>query len=87
MERAEVMQVMRDKAEELLEVSPDDLQEDKSFVHDLEVDSLSLVEYTMDLEDALGIELPEEELTDLTTIGAFLDLIMTKLDTALDSDG
>jgi len=87
MERAEVMQVMRDKAEELLEVAPEDLQEDKSFVDDLDVDSLSLVEYTMDLEDALGIELPEEELTDLATIGAFLDVIMSKLGTAPNSDG
>ncbi len=87
MERAEVMQVMRDKAEELLEVPGDDLQEDKSFVDDLKVDSLSLVEYTMDLEDALGVELPEEELTDLKTIGSFLDLIMTKLDAAPNHDG
>ncbi len=74
-----MLQVMRDKAVELLEVEPDAVQEDKSFVEDLDVDSLSLVEYTMDLEDALGIELPEDELTDLTTIGAFLDLIMTKV--------
>ena len=80
MERADVMQVMRDKAQEMLEVSPDDVQEDKSFVDDLEVDSLSLVEYTMDLEDAFDIELPEEELSDLKTIGAFLDVIMSKLD-------
>ena len=70
MERAEVMQVLRDKAEEMLELSPDDVQEDKSFVDDLHVESLSLVEYTMDLEDALGIELPEEELDDVKTIGA-----------------
>ncbi len=79
MERAEVMQVLRDKAVEMLEVEPDAVQEDKSFVHDLDVDSLSLVEYTMELEDAFGIELPEEELSDLTTIGAFADLIMTKV--------
>jgi acyl carrier protein len=79
MERAEVLQVMRDKAVEMLEVEADAVQEDKSFVDDLEVDSLSLVEYTMELEDSLGVELPEEELTDLTTIGAFLDLIMTKV--------
>ncbi len=78
MTRDEVLAVMREKAVELLEVEPDAVQEDKSFVADLEVDSLSLVEYTMDLEDSLGVELPEEELTDLTTIGAFLDLIMTK---------
>lgn len=80
MDRAEVFQVMKDKAVEMLEVPAEDVQEDKSFVEDLEVDSLSLVEYTMDLEDALGVELPEEELADLKTIGAFLDLIMTKVD-------
>ena len=79
MERSEVLDVMRDKAVEMLEVEPDAVQEDKSFVDDLLVDSLSLVEYTMDLEDAFGIELPEDELTDLKTIGAFVDLIMTKL--------
>jgi acyl carrier protein len=79
MDRDEVLQVMRVKAVEMLEVEADAVQEDKSFVDDLRVDSLSLVEYTMELEDALGVELPEDELTDLTTIGAFLDLIMTKL--------
>ena len=63
MERAEVLQVLRDKAVEMLEVEADDVQEDKSFVDDLKVDSLSLVEYTMDLEDAFDIELPEEELS------------------------
>ncbi|MDP3712424.1 MAG: acyl carrier protein [Mycobacteriales bacterium] len=79
MERAEVFGTMRDKAVELLEVAADDVQDDKSFVDDLEVDSLSLVEYTMDLEDVFGIELPEEELTDLKTIGAFVDLVHAKV--------
>ena len=79
MTRDEVLAVMREKAVDLLEVEADAVQEDKSFVDDLQVDSLSLVEYTMDLEDTLGVTLPEEELTDLKTIGAFLDLIMTKL--------
>jgi acyl carrier protein len=79
MERAEVMQVVRDKAVEMLEVDADAVQEDKSFMADLDVDSLSLVEYTMELEDAFGIELAEEELADLKTIGAFVDVIMTKV--------
>ena len=82
-----MLQVMRDKAVEMLEVDADAVQEDKSFVDDLQVDSLSLVEYTMDLEDALGIELPEEELEGLKTIGAFVDVIVSKLSTALNSDG
>jgi len=79
MTRDEVLQVLRDKAVEMLEVEGDAVQEDKSFVEDLKVDSLSLVEYTMDLEDELGIDLPEEELVDVTTIGAFVDVIEAKL--------
>jgi acyl carrier protein len=79
MTRDEVLQVLRDKAVEMLEVEADAVQEDKSFVEDLQVDSLSLVEYTMDLEDAFGIELPEEELTDVKTIGAFVDVIERKM--------
>jgi acyl carrier protein len=79
MERAEVMQVLRDKAVEMLEVEADQVQEDKSFVADLQVDSLSLVELTMDLEDEFGIELPEEELVDVKTIGAFVDVILAKV--------
>jgi acyl carrier protein len=79
MTRDEVLEVLRDKAVEMLEVEADQVQEDKSFVDDLKVDSLSLVEYTMDLEDAFGIELPEEELTEVKTIGAFVDVIETKL--------
>ncbi len=78
MERAEVLQVLRDKAVEMLEVEAGQVQEDKSFVSDLEVDSLSLVEFTMELEDTFGIELPEEELTDVKTIGAFVDVILGK---------
>ena len=79
MTRDEVLAVLRDKAVEMLEVEADQVTEDKSFVADLQVDSLSLVEYTMDLEDAFGIELPEEELTDVSTIGAFVDVIEAKL--------
>ena len=77
-----MMQVLRDKAVEMLEVEAEQVQEDKSFVDDLKVDSLSLVELTMDLEDHFGIELPEEELVDVKTIGAFVDVIVEKVNAA-----
>ncbi len=87
MEREEVLQVLRDKAVEMLEVEADAVQEDKSFVDDLKVDSLSLVEFTMELEDTLGIELPEEDLVGVKTIGAFLDVIVAKQAAASNADG
>ena len=73
-----MLQVVRERAVEMLEVSAEDVQDDKSFVEDLEVDSLSLVEFTMELEDVFGVELPEQELTGLTTIGGLVDLIASK---------
>ena len=66
----------------MLEVDADQVQEDKSFVEDLQVDSLSLVELTMELEDTFGVELPEEELVDVKTIGAFVDVILAKKNAA-----
>ena len=78
MERAQVLQVLRDKAVEMLEVEAEAVQEDQSFVDDLDVDSLSLVEFTMELEDVFGIELAEQELVDVKTIGAFVDVIVAK---------
>lgn len=83
MERAAVLEVLRDKAVELLELEPDQIQEDVSFTSDLHVDSLALVEYTMALEDDLDILLPEDEVADLTTIGQFLDLIVAKTGAAV----
>lgn len=74
-----MLQVLTDKAVEMLEVEAGQVQEDKSFIDDLQVDSLSLVELTMELEDTLGVELPEEELADVTTIGAFVDVILAKV--------
>ena len=82
-----MLQVLRDKAVEMLEVEADAVQEDKSFVGDLDVDSLSLVEFTMELEDTLGIELPEEDLVEVKTIGAFVDVIMSKQRVASNTDG
>ena len=75
-----MLQVLREKSVELLDVSPEDVQEDKSFVADLQVDSLSLVELVMDLEDTFGVELPEDELVDVKTIGALVDVILAKVD-------
>lgn len=76
--RDEVLELMRSRASDLLEIEPDRIQEDVSFVHDLRVDSLDLVEYTMALEDDLGVSLPDEELSEVTDIRGFLDLIMSK---------
>ncbi|MGB8652143.1 MAG: acyl carrier protein [Mycobacteriales bacterium] len=75
MERAEVLAVLRDKGAEVLGVQ--DLGEGDSFL-DRGVDSLAVVEYVMDLEDAFGVELSEDEVQATPTVGALADLVLAK---------
>ena len=49
-----------------------------SFKDDLGADSLDLFELVMALEDEYGIEIPAEELTELTTVGAVIDYLKNK---------
>ena len=49
-----------------------------SFKDDLGADSLDLFELVMALEDEYEIEIPAEELTELTTVGAVIDYLKNK---------
>ena len=60
---------LQDLAAEILGVEPDQVQLDKSFQRDLAADSLDLVELIAAVEDKYDVELPEEELEKMKTIG------------------
>ena len=47
----------------------EDVQSDKSFVDDLDIDSLSMVEVVMAAEDKWGVKIPDEEVKNLKTVG------------------
>lgn len=79
MNRAQVIDVMRTTAEEVLHLDTSRLSEDASLEDDLEVDSLHLVEYVMALENRLGVALPDEELMDATTLRDVADLLAAKV--------
>ena len=55
--------------EEVAGVSADDVQADKSFVDDLDVDSLSMVEIALAAEERFGVKIPDDELANLRTVG------------------
>jgi acyl carrier protein len=55
--------------EEVADVSPGDVSDDKSFVDDLDVDSLSMVEVAMAAEEKFGVKIPDDELPKLKTVG------------------
>lgn len=66
-------------AVDTLSVDASQVTRDASFADDLDADSLDVVELVMALEEEFGIEVPEEELADVKTVGQAFDIIVGKL--------
>lgn len=60
---------------EQLGVDKDDVTLSKSFVEDLNADSLDLTELIMTFEERFGCEISEEEAEKLKTVGNVVDYI------------
>jgi acyl carrier protein len=54
--------------EEIAGVPAAEVTPDKSFVDDLDIDSLSMVEIAVAAQDQFGVEIPDDELKNLKTV-------------------
>jgi acyl carrier protein len=79
MDRAEALDTIKEVAAEILSVDPDQVTESARFKEDLDADSLDLVELVMGLEERFDIEVPEDDLEGVTTIGQAVDLVLAKV--------
>jgi acyl carrier protein len=79
MNRDDVLETLRSAAVEVLGVEPTAIVDGASFKDDLGADSLDLVELVMAIEDRLDVAIPEEELTDIKTVGDAVEVVMGKL--------
>ena len=68
----------RKRAVEVLSVEPDQVTPDAKFGDDLEADSLDLVELVMALEEEFGINVEEDELNGVETVGQAYQLVSSK---------
>ncbi|MBK8463094.1 MAG: acyl carrier protein [Nigerium sp.] len=65
----EIRTQLADLVNDVAGVPVEDVQLDKSFVDDLDVDSLAMVEIIVGCEDAFGVTIPDEESKNLKTVG------------------
>jgi acyl carrier protein len=66
-------------AVEVLSVEESAVVPEAKFGDDLDADSLDLVELVMALEEEFGVEVPEEDLEGVETVGQAYDLVVGKL--------
>jgi len=65
----EIREGLAEILNEVADVAAADVQDDKKFVDDLDVDSLSMVEVAMAAEERFEVKIPDDELPKLKTVG------------------
>ena len=70
---------LADILEEIAGITPDAVQDDKSFTDDLGVDSLSMMEVVMAAQEKFDVEIPDEDVEQLKTVGDAVKYISGKL--------
>ncbi|MBI1843809.1 MAG: acyl carrier protein [Actinobacteria bacterium] len=84
MDRSEVLELIRDRLADILEIDVETITEGQSYADDLEADSLALIELVEALEEELGertvgFRIEDEDLADLKTIRDTVDYVCAKL--------
>ena len=73
----EIRAQLAELVNEVAGVPVEDVQLDKSFVDDLDVDSLAMVEIIVGCEEKFGVTIPDEEVKNLKTVGDAVTFITT----------
>jgi acyl carrier protein len=68
MNEQEILAGLGEIVEEIAGVPADEVTPSKSFVDDLDIDSLSMVEIAVAAQDKFGVEIPDDQLKDLSTV-------------------
>ncbi len=79
-QRDEILQIVRDRLADILEIDPSTISEGQSFVDDLDADSLALIELVESIEEELsdrtdGFRIEDEDLEDLKTVRDAVDYV------------
>jgi acyl carrier protein len=71
----EILTGLGEIIDEVAGVPAEEVTPGKSFVDDLDIDSLSMVEIAVAAQDKFGVEIPDDQLKDLTTVQDVIDFV------------
>ena len=84
LDRAAILDLVRDRLADILEIEPGVINEGDSFRDDLNADSLALIELVESLEEELsdrtvGFRIEDEDLEDLKTVRDAVDYVHARV--------
>ncbi|HEU4866199.1 MAG TPA: acyl carrier protein [Actinomycetota bacterium] len=79
--RDEVVTALKETLVERLKVDASTITEEANLFEDLGLDSIDLMTVVMAVEEKFSIEVSDEELEDVTTLGQAADLLSAKVGT------
>lgn len=79
MSKQEILDRVKKVVVEKLSVNEDEVKETSSFQEDLGADSLDTVELVMGLETEFDIEIPDDDVNSMRTVGDAVEYIASKL--------
>ena len=65
---------------EQLDADPEEMTMDTKIAEDLEADSLDVVEMLMSVEDEFSVQIPDEDIESLKTVGDVVEYIQNHTD-------
>jgi acyl carrier protein len=80
--RDEVVTALKETLVDRLKVDAATITEDANLFEDLGLDSIDLMTVVMAVEEKFSIEVSDEELEDVTTLGQAADLLSAKVGTS-----
>ena len=74
-----IIEKIKEILAEQLDADPEEMTMDTKIAEDLEADSLDVVELLMSIEDEFEVEIPDEEIENLKTIGDVVEYIQNNM--------
>ena len=75
MTNEEILSGLATSVHEVGGIEENEITPEKSFVDELDIDSLSMVEIAVQVEDHFGVKVPDDVLANLKTVGDAVDYV------------
>lgn len=73
-----MLDTIREIVVKYVDIEPEKITEQTDFKSDLDIDSFTFMSIIAEIEEKAGIELPLEEVSELSTVGELIEMIRTK---------